>query len=84
MPEELRDALDCVFLGRDRTVLAGGVTIDEDYFSVVFPFDGRMVKTEATFADVHQLLIGTGLLESYTLEINFPAGTVRLERVENT
>ena len=80
LPDKLREELDLVFIGRDRTVLASGITIDEDYYQLSFLFDGKMHDIEVTFADVDRLLIGTALMKSHHLDIDFPNKTVRLER----
>ncbi|ETW92942.1 MAG: hypothetical protein ETSY1_41425 [Candidatus Entotheonella factor] len=79
LPEELRGQLNAQYIGRLSSLLAGGQQVDEDVYLVEFPFDGRTVRAEATFADSREILIGTQLLSSYRLEIDFPQQTVRLE-----
>ncbi len=79
LPEQLRGLLNIQHIGRLSSLLAGGQQVDEDAYLVEFPFDGQMVRAEATFAVSHKILIGTQLPRSYRLEINFPQQTVRLE-----
>jgi hypothetical protein len=52
----------------------------KDAFLVDFPFDGQTVRAEATFARGNDLLIGTGMLRDYRLAVDFPAGTVVIEK----
>ena len=40
LPYTLRNFVRAKFIGRIRSLLAGGQTIDEDNFLVQFPFDG--------------------------------------------
>jgi hypothetical protein len=47
-----------------------------------FPFDGEFHPVQATFVETQRVLIGTRLLRNYRLTIDFPAGTLLLERVE--
>jgi predicted aspartyl protease len=81
LPESLFHSLRPLFTGPVEYELAAGQTAVEDVFSVDFPFDGEVLAADATFVDGDTILIGTGLLRDYRLEIDFPAGTVRLERV---
>jgi hypothetical protein len=62
-------------------LLAAGQIIEEPTYIVEFPFDGQVYLAEATFADHDEILIGGHLLREHCLEINYPARTVRLERV---
>ncbi len=80
LPEQLRSQVRAQFVGRVTSLLAANQRIEEDVFLVDFPFDGRMVRAQATFADGGTILIGTGLLPDYRLRIDFPAGTVALEK----
>jgi len=80
LPEVCRDAVAPKFLGRIVSDLAGGMKIEEDAFSVEFPFDGISVEAEATFVDSDTILIGTALLASHQLAIDFPVQSVRPER----
>ena len=81
LPDGLKSALNARFDGQIRSHLAGGQEIVEDVFLVDFPFDGKAVLAEATFVPSGEILIGTHLLRPYRLTIDFPAGTVALERV---
>jgi predicted aspartyl protease len=78
LPEGLRGKLNEQSVGRLRSALAGGQTIEEDAYLVDFPFDGRVVQAVATFASGSQLLIGTNLLREYRLEIRFVSRFLQL------
>ena len=81
---ELPDALRQTLIPRYQypiiSVLGGGQNVIEDAYEVDFPFDGRIVLTEATFVSSTEILIGTHLLQDYRLQIDFPGRTVTLER----
>jgi hypothetical protein len=47
---------------------------------VDFPFDGQTEIAEATFVPGREILVGTHLLRQHQLTIDFPAGTLRLDR----
>ncbi len=81
LSEDLRASLNVRFIGRLSSLLASGQQVEEDVYLVEFPFDGKMVRAEATFVPSGEILIGTQLLSPYRLEINFPEQTVRLEAV---
>ena len=81
MPDALRAFVNPQFSGQTESILAGGQAILEDYNEITFPFDGRTVFAEATFVPGTEILVGTHLIRDYRLDINFPAGTVLLERV---
>ncbi len=81
LPEALRPSVNPRPLGRLRSFLAGGQTVDEECFLVDFPFDGDVIAANATFVAGAEILVGTHLLRLHRLEINFPAATVRVERV---
>lgn len=81
LPSRLKPSVNARFLCRNLSLLAAGQLIEEDSFLVDFPFDGRILLAEATFAGHDEILIGTHLLRDYRLEMDFPAQTVRLERV---
>jgi hypothetical protein len=68
------------FVGRAVSLLAANQQIEEDVFLVDFPFDGRMVQAQATFSDCDEILLGTGMLSDYRLQIDFPARTVIIEK----
>ena len=80
LPEQLRSHVNSRFVGRATSHLAANQRIEEDVFLVDFPFDGRMVRVQATFVDGDEILIGTRMLRDCGLEINFPARTVVIER----
>lgn len=80
LPEEMRGKLEMQPAGRLRSALAGGQVIEEDAFSVNFPFDGEIHQAIATFVAESQILIGTHLLREFYLQIRFVSREVRLER----
>lgn len=81
LPESLRPYVNARSIGTAVSDLAGGQTIVEDLFKVDFPFDGQLVELEATFVPDATILVGTHMLRSYRLTIDFPARTVSLDRV---
>jgi clan AA aspartic protease len=80
LSERLRSEVNAQFVGRATSLLAANQRIEEDVFLVDFPFDGRTVRVQATFVDGDEILIGTRMLRNYELRIDFPAGTVALQR----
>jgi clan AA aspartic protease len=80
LPERLQSDANAEFVGRATSLLAANQRIEEDVFLVDFPFDGRIVRVQATFADGEEILIGTRMLRDYRLRIDFPARTVAIER----
>ncbi|HUE72807.1 MAG TPA: hypothetical protein VMP01_18115 [Pirellulaceae bacterium] len=80
LPLALKDAVNARFLCRIRSLLAAGQIIEEDNYLVDLIFDELLVTAEATFTDSSELLIGTGLVRSYRLVIDFPKQTLRLEK----
>ena len=80
LPEELRPFVSPRFVGRTRFLLAAGQAAVEDTFLVNFLFDGDTILAEASFTSATEILIGTGMLRRYRLDINFPNRTVSLER----
>jgi predicted aspartyl protease len=80
LPEQLRSHVNAQLVGRATSLLAANQRIEEDLYLVDFPFDGRVVRAQATFSNSTTLLIGTGLLTEYRLGIDFPARTVTLDR----
>jgi predicted aspartyl protease len=83
LPRALQKEVNARFLCRIRSLLAGGHTIEEDNFLVDFAFDGAIVTAEATFTETREILIGTGLLNAYRLEIDFPKRALRLEKTNS-
>ena len=82
LPVSLKDALSPRYIGQITSLLAAGQAIKEDAYHVDFPFDGRTILSEATFVSGEQVLVGTHLLQHHRLEVDFPAGTVTLQRTE--
>ena len=81
LPEALRPFVNAEFRGQQPWLLASGHGIEEDMYSVDFPFDGQTVFAEASFVADGVILIGTGILRQHQLNISFPAETVPLERL---
>ncbi|MGM0490827.1 MAG: hypothetical protein ACQESR_29230 [Planctomycetota bacterium] len=80
LPEALRGKLNDQPAGRLRSALAAGRVVEEDAYSVEFPFDGQTCHVIATFVSDPQILIGTNLLRQHVLQIRFASKAVRLER----
>jgi len=49
---------------------------------VDFPFDGQLLKAEASFVEGSEILIGTKLLAKYRLTIDFLKRMVRIDRAK--
>jgi predicted aspartyl protease len=81
LPHSLRSFVNARWIFEAESMLAAGVTVQEDVYAVEFPFDGRVIEAESMFADSNDILIGTHLLRRYRLSINFVARTVRLQRI---
>ena len=81
LPEQLQSHLNAMFVGRATSLLAANQRIEEDVYLVDFPFDGRMVRVQATFVAGAEILIGTRMLRDYRLQIDFPARTVAIDKV---
>ena len=81
LPERLRAHVNAQFVGRAISLLAANQGVEEEVFLVDFPFDGRMLRAQATFVDGDEILIGTRLLRDSRLWIDFPAQTLSIERV---
>jgi len=79
LPLQLKDQLRAQFIGRIESALAGGQSIEEDAYSVKFPFNGQTLLAEVTFVAGNEILIGTRLLRAHRLEINFPQRSVLIE-----
>jgi len=80
LPEQLRSQLNAQLVGRVTSLLAANQRIEEDLYLVDFPFDGRMVRAEATFVEGDEILIGTQMLRDYRLQIDFPARMVSIDK----
>lgn len=83
LPERLRSFVNPQFVGRATSLLAANQRIEEDVFLVDFPFDDRVIRSQATFAPGDTILIGTGMLRDYRLHIDFPARIVVIEKIES-
>lgn len=81
LPEALKHSLNVRYVGKVISALAGGQTIEEDVYLINFPFDGDVIQADVTFVPNSQILIGTHLLQSYRLQIDFVNQTVELEKV---
>ena len=81
LPKELATVFKAEFIGTAKFNLASGVSVQEEVFRTEFPFDGTIVRADATFVDSDHILIGTHLLRNDRLSINFVACTVRLKRL---
>jgi len=80
LPEALRGNLNDQPIGRLKSTLAGGQTIEENAYIVDFLFDDQAVQAVATFVHDSQILIGTNLMRDHYLQIRFASKIVRLER----
>jgi predicted aspartyl protease len=80
LPLTLRHLLHAKYLGKTVSELAAGQTIEEEVYRVTFPFDGRRIRSQATFVPGTQILIGTYLLRDYRLEIDFKSRKLTLVR----
>lgn len=80
LPNQLRRQVNAEFVGRATSLLAANQRIEEDVFLVDFPFDGRLVRAQATFVDGSEILIGTRLLRDYCLTVDFRSGAVLIDR----
>jgi predicted aspartyl protease len=80
LPLARRAQLDCTYAGPVLSYLAAGQAVEEESYVVRLPFDGEIVSAEATFVTGDEILIGTRLLPDHRLTIDFPAGTVHIER----
>ena len=81
LPDVLWESLNPRYVGQAVSSLAGGQVVEEAVFLADFPFDGRMTRVEATFVSGNRILVGTRLLRSYRLKIDFASAIVELERV---
>lgn len=81
LPLGLRRRVNARVIGRMRSLLASGQSIEENRYLVDFEFDGEQLVAEATFAPTQEILLGTHLLRHHRLEIDFVAQSVVLDRV---
>jgi predicted aspartyl protease len=82
LPVQLRSQLDPLYIGRGQAELAGGFVVEEQQFVADVPFDGTSILAEVTCVAGDEILLGTALLSEHRLEIDFPARTVCLERLD--
>lgn len=80
LPEQLIAQVNPQFVGRVTSLLAANQSIEENVYLVDFPFDGKIVRAQATFVIGNDILIGTMLLFDFRLGIDFPARTVLIEK----
>ena len=83
LPQDLFAALHPRFVGTAVSLLGAGQTAAEDAYLVEIPFDGEDLLVEATFVADDMILIGTQMLSSHRLEVDFPQRTVVLERSDS-
>ncbi|HEX7449388.1 MAG TPA: hypothetical protein VF306_17665 [Pirellulales bacterium] len=79
LPERLRPHVNAQFIGRTTSLLAANQQVEEDVYLVDFPFDGRLVRAQATLVCGDEILIGTRMLREHRLQIDFPGATVVIE-----
>jgi predicted aspartyl protease len=82
LPLELKGEFNDQPFGEITAQLGGNKRIVEDSFLVDFPFDGELVPTIATYVEGKEILLGTLLLQSYSLTIHFARREVYLQRDE--
>ena len=83
LPQTLRQTLQAQPVGRVTSLLAGGLTVEEDVYLVEITFDGTRLRAEATFVPGAQILIATRLLQDHHLDIEFPSRRVTLARPQD-
>jgi predicted aspartyl protease len=82
LPDSLASLFPRVPSGSRYSVLAGGALVLDNMFVIQqFPFDGAVLPVQVSYAPVQEILIGTGLIKDYRLEIDFPAKTMTLTRL---
>ena len=79
LPERLRPHVNAQYVGRLTSLLAANQRIEEDVYFVDFSFDGETARVQATFVDGDEILVGTGMLRDYRLQIDFPARRLTIE-----
>jgi len=79
LPDALLPVLAAQFVGQSHSELAAGQFIVEDLYLVDFPFDGQLLRAEATFVPGGEILIGTHLLANHCLTVHFPNRSVLIE-----
>jgi len=81
LPSVLASEFKSRLWGEADVTLSNGQIVRQRLFLLEFPFDGQLQTVRASFGPGHEVLIGTQLLASYRLEINFVARAVLLEKV---
>ncbi|MBI3301205.1 MAG: hypothetical protein HYZ72_03885 [Deltaproteobacteria bacterium] len=74
------DLLDLEFKFVERYELANGEVIVKDVFRGRVVFDEREQEVDLILTTSQDTLIGASLLQDYRLSIDYPGGTVRIER----
>jgi predicted aspartyl protease len=82
LPILLKNQLQAIPIGQIDSFLAGGQRIQEEAYTVKFPFDGKILQADVTFVDGDTILLGTRLIALHRLEIVFPRRTLVLERIQ--
>jgi len=80
LPSVLLPGINALYVGKQKYALGDGDEADLDVYAVEIDFDATHARVLATLSDHDEILIGTDLLRSYRLTIDFPAGTVCLDR----
>ena len=83
LPTALQDKVNAIPSGPVPSTLAAGQTVIEDGYDIDFPFDEEVYAAQATFVEQSTILIGTRLLKSHRLTIDFPSSTLRIEKSES-
>jgi predicted aspartyl protease len=81
LPTALASHFTGIPSGTRDCILAGGSVVVDDMFLIWFAFDGETRSVEVSYAPVDEILLGTGLIKDYRLDIDFPAQTVELTRL---
>ena len=84
LPESLRGYVSERYVGQVTSALAGGQLIEEEAYQVHFPFDGEIVRADATFAGDGDILVGTRMLRQYRLTVDFVDRSVTLDRLQSS
>ena len=80
LPVSLKDELELTEAGAVESILAANQVIVEQSFVLDIVFDGKTIIADVTFSESDTDLLGTKMLREHQLEIDFPAGTVRIQR----
>ena len=80
LPDTLAGATPRVFYRVERFVFPDGSWADFEVYVIGVEFDGGDVITRAVYTPSSESLIGHRFLTDYRLTIDYPAGTVPLDR----